>query len=78
MSNSNINNIKEMNLTEVSSDLNKLTKTELLTKCDELGIKNCKSKTKSEIIQIINDKKSPPKKKINLIIEDDESDSEIY
>jgi len=65
-----------MNLTEDSNDLNKLTKPELLIKCDELGIKNCKSKTKSEIIKMINDKISPTKKKINLIIEDDEIDSE--
>jgi hypothetical protein len=41
--------IKEM-------DLTKLLKTELLEKCEELGIKKCKSKNKSELIELINSK----------------------
>jgi len=35
-------------------DLTKLTKTELLEKCEELGIKKCKSKNKGELIDLIN------------------------
>jgi site-specific DNA-methyltransferase (adenine-specific) len=34
-------------------DLSKLTKTALLEKCKELGIKNCKSKPKSELIHLV-------------------------
>ena len=37
-------------------DLSKLTKAELLIKCEELGITKCKSKTKTEIINLIKDK----------------------
>jgi DNA (cytosine-5)-methyltransferase 1 len=36
-------------------DLSKLTKKDLLVKCDELKIKGCKSKSKSELISLIND-----------------------
>ncbi len=42
-----VNNIEEM-------DLIKLSKPELLAKCKELGITKCKSKNKSELIQLIN------------------------
>ena len=52
-------------------DLTKLSKTELLEKCEELGIKKCKSKNKGELIDLINDK-SQSKKKVELIIEDDD------
>lgn len=34
-------------------DLTKLTKSELLSQCEEMGIKKCKSKTKSELIELI-------------------------
>lgn len=34
-------------------DLTGLTKIELLAKCDELGITNCKSKNKSKLIELI-------------------------
>ena len=37
-------------------DLSKLTKAELFVKCEELGITRCKSKTKTEIINIIKSK----------------------
>ena len=57
-------NIKEMNLSELS-------KTELLAKCQELGIKKCKSKNKGELIILLEN--IPVKKKqIELIIEEDE------
>jgi site-specific DNA-methyltransferase (adenine-specific) len=37
-------------------DLTKFSKSELLNKCDELGITKCKSKNKTELIEIINKK----------------------
>jgi len=54
------------NMTDISSnitciikemDLTKLSKTELLAKCEEIGIKKCKSKIKAELIQLINNHK---------------------
>lgn len=65
--NSNINiahNIEEMNLS-------KLTKLELLVKCEENGITKCKSKTKDELITLLQGKCSE-KKKVELIIVDDD------
>ena len=54
-------------------DLTKLSKTELLEKCEELGFTKYKSKNKSELIELINvETKSQPKKKIELIIEEDD------
>lgn len=51
-----LNNMTDNNITcnIEEMDLTKLTKTELLEKCEELGIKKCKSKNKSELIQLIN------------------------
>lgn len=77
-------NIEEMNLTEGSDalsnssdalteciyDLTKLSKTDLLEKCDKLGITKCKSKNKSELIKLIYSKEP---KKVELIIEDDDN-----
>ncbi len=37
-------------------DLTKLSKTQLLEKCNELGITKCKSKNKSDLIDLINSK----------------------
>ena len=34
-------------------ELTKLSKTELLEKCEELGIKKCKSKNKEELIALL-------------------------
>jgi DNA (cytosine-5)-methyltransferase 1 len=51
------------NMTDISSnitciieemDLTKLSKTALLEKCEELGIKKCKSKNKGKLIELIN------------------------
>jgi DNA modification methylase len=39
-------------------DIKKLTKNELLLKCEELGIVKCKSKNKNELINLINQKQS--------------------
>lgn len=56
-------------------DLNCMSKTELLSKCEELGIKKVKSKNKNELIEIIN-KSIAPKKKFQLIIEESDEESE--
>lgn len=68
MSNSD-DNIKEM-------ELNGLTKSELILKCEELGFTRCKSKTKTELIDLINSKKPVANNKIKLIIEDDSYNEE--
>ena len=47
-------------------DFTKLSKTELLEKCEELGIKKCKSKNKGELIDLLN-VKTQPKKKVELM-----------
>jgi len=57
--------IEEMELTNLS-------KQDLLTKCEELGITKCKSKNKQELIALIENKKISAKKTNKLIIEDDE------
>ena len=61
-------NIEEM-------DLTKLSKPELLAKCEELGITKCKSKNKGELIDLINSKSQQIKEKpkIELIIEEDDN-----
>lgn len=75
--NSNITcEIKEM-------DLHKLSKKQLLEKCYEIEIKKCKSKNKSELIELINQKQTSNsillKTPIELIIEEDKiTDNETY
>ena len=64
-----IYNIEEM-------DFIKLSKQELLVKCEELGIKKYKSKNKADIIALINAKKSTPKKQMKLIMDDDEENAD--
>ena len=54
--------VKEMDLTNLS-------KTTLLSKCEELGLTKCKSKNKAELINLINSKNIISKPKIKLIIE---------
>ena len=56
-------------LTEGICDLTKLSKKELLEKCDNIGITKCKSKTKVELIKLINSKQP---KKLELLIQDDD------
>jgi len=58
-------NIEEM-------DLTKLSKTELLAKCEETGIKKYKSKNKEELINLLQNK-PVEKKNVELIIEEDVS-----
>ena len=63
-----------MNLTK-GINLTKLSKTELLTKCEELGITKCKSKNKEQLIELINKKTlNPPQ--IEFIIEECEYTNE--
>ena len=54
-------------------ELTKLSKPELLIKCEELGITKYKSKNKGELIDLINGK-TQPKKKVDLIIKEDVED----
>tara|TARA_Y100000389_G_scaffold166176_1_gene170758 strand:+ start:344 stop:1612 length:1269 start_codon:yes stop_codon:yes gene_type:complete len=54
-------------------DLSKLTKKELLDKCEEVGFKKCKSKNKSELINLLQTK-MVNSKKIELIFEEDVED----
>ena len=59
-----LNNKKiELNISNSfkNMDLTKLSKLELLKKCEELGITKCKSKNKSELIELINQKHSVSK-----------------
>jgi DNA (cytosine-5)-methyltransferase 1 len=58
-------NIEEM-------DLTKLSKNELLAKCEELGITKCKSKNKTDLLKLINGKSKKPQ--IKFIIEDNDED----
>ena len=48
-------------------DLTKLSKKELLVKCEEVGITKCKSKNKGELIELIN-KKQPAKIEGDLVV----------
>lgn len=58
-------------------DLTKLTKSKLLEICEKNGITSCKSKNKSEIIELINSNKVLEKPKIKLIIENDDVENTI-
>jgi len=71
--------IEEMDLTEVSVDLTecnvdltKLSKTELLVKCQEKGIKKCKSKNKEELIVLLQNN-LVSKKKVELVVEEEKA-----
>jgi len=71
-----IYSIQKMELTEGSVALTELSRTKLLEKCEENGIKKCKSKNKEELINLL-EKKKLTKKKIELIIEEDDDDDEV-
>ena len=69
--------IEEMNktegsvaLTEGSVALTKLSKTELLEKCEELGITKCKSKNKTTLIELINEKSQTEPTQMKIITTD--------
>lgn len=55
-------------------DLTKMSKAELLVKCDELGITKCKSKNKGELIELIHGKTATHKPQIEFIVESDDED----
>jgi len=59
----------------LTMDLHKLSKIELLAKCDELGITKCKSKNKGELIEAIENKNT--QQKIDATIEEDDNKTEI-
>ena len=74
-----INNSNNITYNIEEMDLTKLSKIELLVKCEEYGITKYKSKNKGELIELINNKnsiKTPLKKKVEFIIEDDDDDTE--
>ena len=54
------------------TDLTKLSKKELLEKCEELGITRCKTKNKGDIIELINNKIKAEKNELEFIIEDED------
>jgi DNA adenine methylase len=57
----------KQNITEINvTTLNKLTKTELLNICDNLGITKCKSKNKNILIELITEKYKIFDKKFNI------------
>lgn len=62
----NIDNNNNIDSNIEKMDLTKLSKLELLAKCEEFGITKCKSKNKSDLIHLIN-VKTQPKKKVELI-----------
>jgi DNA (cytosine-5)-methyltransferase 1 len=57
-------------------DLTKLSKAELLVKCEELGIMRCKSKNKGKLIELINEKQQIQQQIqsniLDIVINDDE------
>ena len=68
-----LNNMTDINSNIKGMNLTKLTKQELLAKCEENGFKKCKSKNKEELINLL-ENKLVEKNKIKLIIEDDEEE----
>ena len=62
-----LNNMKDTNITYHIEEMEftKLSKHELLAKCDALGINRCKSKNKTELINLIINKQSIEQPKID-------------
>jgi hypothetical protein len=58
-------------------ELTNLSKKELLGKCVELGFTKCKSKNKTELIELINSKTISTKTQIEFVIEDTDTSEEI-
>jgi len=66
-----INKSGDINTTHIEAmNLTKLSKLELLSKCEELGITKCKSKNKSEIIDLI-EKKMSTNQMPELVVENE-------
>ena len=70
-----LNNMTDKNniFCNIEMDLTKLSKNELLVKCEENGIKKYKSKNREQLIALL-ENKPVEKKKVKLIIEDDEKE----
>jgi site-specific DNA-methyltransferase (adenine-specific) len=68
-------NLKEMDLLKDNLEINKMSKKELLEKCEKLGIVKCKSKSKEELRLLIDSNSNKCINKIKLIIEDDDEDN---
>ena len=58
-------------------DLQRFTKTELLKKCTELGLINCKTKNKTELIKLITSSAKPPTEIIPVVLSNDTIDKFI-
>lgn len=56
-------------------DLTKLSKSELLLKCQEIGIIKCKSKNKTELINLINENKSSQNK---ILVKENNEEKDNY
>jgi DNA adenine methylase len=65
------NDLIKCNYNYKEMDLSNLTKIELLAECAKLNISKCKSKTKVELIELINDKNK--KSNIEFIIEENDN-----
>jgi DNA (cytosine-5)-methyltransferase 1 len=61
-----MNNTSNITCIVKEMDLNKLSKTDLLEKCQELGIAKCKSKNKGELIELIHSNSKDISKKSNI------------
>ena len=68
----NNNNIIVSNIEEM--ELTKLSKPELLAQCEELGFTKCKSKNKSELIELINNEITKKQKPLKDYIIEDKND----
>jgi DNA (cytosine-5)-methyltransferase 1 len=66
--NSKMQSNEKVELTIEEINLTKLSKAELLVKCEELGITKCKSKNKCELLNLINNKMQS-KEQVKLTIE---------
>jgi len=73
-----LNNMATSNSNIKYMDLNKLSKTELLTMCEELGITRCKSKNKRELINSINSKTIIPTTQIESSVKSEETEIPIH
>ena len=71
-----LNYMNEQNHIIKEMDLQSLSKTELLDKCKELGMTKYKSKSRDELIIAIQNKMTS-KKKVELIIEEDDENEII-
>lgn len=61
-----MNNTSNITCIVKEMDLNKLSKTDLLEKCQELGITKCKSKNKGELIELIHSNSKDISNKSNI------------